>query len=55
MKSIYQSMTPLEAAQAFYGKDDHAFSDMIEKLTANDPRLATVFKNVRKRHQDQKN
>ncbi len=48
MKSVSQSMTPLEAAKAFYGQDEAAFSSMLEKLTASDPRLARVFNRTRK-------
>jgi hypothetical protein len=49
MKNIAQSMTPKEAANAFYGQDEVAFAQMIEKLGKNDPRLARVFNNTRKR------
>lgn len=48
-------MTPREAAQSFYGQDDAAFSEMIAKLSASDPRLLDVFKNVRARFLDKKN
>lgn len=54
MKSVSQSMSPQEAAQAFYGQDDVAFSEMISKLSSQDPRLAKVFQNVRRRFNDPK-
>lgn len=53
MKSIAQSMDPNEAAQAFFGQDDSAFSEMLSKLTANDPRLNAVFLRTRKRFLDE--
>ena len=49
MKHIYESMDPHEAAQAFFGQDDAAFSEMLSKLTANDPRLTAAFMRTRKR------
>lgn len=49
MKSIAQSMSPREAAKAFFGQDDVAFAETIEMLTKNDPRLAQVFQNTRRR------
>jgi hypothetical protein len=49
MKSISKSMDPNEAAQAFFGQDDAAFSQMLKNLTANDPRLAAVFLRTRER------
>lgn len=52
MKNISKSMNPQEAAQAFFGQDDDAFAEMLSKLTANDPRLADVFKRTRKRFLD---
>lgn len=55
MKSASHSMTPGEAAKAFYGQDDASFSDVIEKLSATDPRLLKVFNNVRQRYLEQKN
>ena len=55
MKSTEQSSSPREAANAFYGQDDAGFARAIMKLTANDPRLANIFNNVRKRHLEQKN
>jgi hypothetical protein len=48
-----QSMTPEEAAQAFYGQDDANFADMVAKLAKNDARLVQVFKNTRKHVLDQ--
>lgn len=48
MKNAPQSMTPREAAQAFYGQDEAVFADMVEKLAENDPRLIDVFKRTRK-------
>jgi hypothetical protein len=52
MKNVSQSMNPQEAAQAFFGQDDDAFSEMLATLTANDPRLADVFQRTRKRFLD---
>ncbi|MGJ8623838.1 MAG: hypothetical protein ACSHW1_13840 [Yoonia sp.] len=52
MKEISQSMTPHEAAHAFYGLDEASFSDMIEKLSKSDPRLKDVFMRTRKRYLD---
>lgn len=49
MKNVSQSMTPREAAQAFYGQDEDAFSQMVAKLAESDPRLVNVFKNTRNR------
>lgn len=49
MQSISQSMEPHEAAQAFFGQDEAAFTEMLAKLTANDPRLVAVFQKTRKR------
>ena len=51
MKSAAQSMTPQQAAQAFYGMDDDRFSEIVEKLASTDPRLLKVFDNMRKRYQ----
>jgi len=48
MKIVSQSMSPLEAAQAFYGQDDTSFVLMISKLTESDPRLVKVFQQTRK-------
>jgi hypothetical protein len=48
-------MDPDEAAQAFFGQDDEAFSEMLKKLTANDPRLTDVFYRTRKRFLDSQN
>ena len=42
-------MEPHEAAQAFFGQDEAAFTEMLAKLTANDPRLVAVFQKTRKR------
>ena len=55
MKEIAQSMTPKQAAQAFFGQDDAAFAKTIEMLTRNDPRLAKVFHSTRQRFLDDKN
>lgn len=52
MKNIAQSMDPHEAAQSFYGQDDATFSEMLAKLTVNDPRLKEVFQKTRKRFLD---
>jgi len=49
MKNTSQSMTPDEAAKAFYGQDDASFAKMIARLTKNDPRLAKAFQNTRMR------
>lgn len=49
MKNIAQSMSPREAAQAFFGQDDASFAETIAMLTKSDPRLAKVFQNTRKR------
>ena len=54
MKNTSQSMSPREAAQAFYGQDEALFSEMIAKLAVNDPRLSDVFKSTRKRFLDAK-
>ncbi len=54
MKNINESMSPSDAAQAFFGQDDATFSEMIAKLTANDPRLAAVFQGTRKRFLESK-
>ena len=48
MKIVSQSMSPLEAAQAFYGQDDTSFEQMIAKLSESDPRLVKVFQQTRK-------
>lgn len=42
-------MSPRDAAKAFYGQDEAAFSEMIKKLAVNDPRLVAVFKKTRER------
>jgi len=50
MKTICESMTPDDAAQAFFGQNEEAFLKMIDKLTANDPRLTKAFENMRVRY-----
>ena len=42
-------MDPKEAAVAFYGQDEDAFAEMVEKLAASDPRLIAVFQRTRQR------
>lgn len=42
-------MNPREAAKAFYGQDEATFAEMVARLTASDPRLASVFENTRRR------
>jgi len=49
MKNMAQSMTPREAAQAFFGQDDAAFAETVAVLAKDDPRLARVFQNTRRR------
>lgn len=49
MKNASQSMTPNEAAHAFFGQDDASFAEIVAKLTKNDPRLARVFNSTRER------
>lgn len=49
MKAAARSMTPKEAATAFYGQDQAAFDKMVEALSSSDPRLAKVFQDVRER------
>jgi hypothetical protein len=49
MKNASQSMTPDEAACAFFGQDDASFAKRIAELTKNDPRLERVFKSTRNR------
>lgn len=49
MKNIAQSMSPKDAAEAFFGQEDAAFSEMIERLAINDKRLVEVFKKTRDR------
>ena len=49
MKNAADSMSPEEAAQAFFGQNDEAFAEMIGKLTKNDPRLVKVFEGTRQR------
>lgn len=55
MKSISKSMDPDEAAQAFFGQDDKTFSEMLKKLTANDPRLTAIFQQTRERFLNSQN
>ena len=50
MKNVSQSMTPREAAQAFYDQDEAAFAGMVAKLAESDPRLINVFKRSRKQY-----
>lgn len=50
MKSVCESMSPDDAARAFFGQNDENFAKMIEKLTANDPRLAKAFERTRERY-----
>lgn len=52
MKNATQSMSPREAAQAFYGQDNTGFADMIAMLTQSDPRLTQAFYNTRDRFVD---
>lgn len=49
MKSVAQSMSPREAAQAFFGQDETAFAETVAMLAKNDARLAQVFESTRKR------
>jgi hypothetical protein len=42
-------MSPKEAAQAFFGQDDASFAETVAMLAQNDPRLAQVFQNTRRR------
>ncbi|HEV8035497.1 hypothetical protein [Yoonia sp.] len=48
-------MDPDEAAQAFFGQDDKTFSEMLKKLTANDPRLTAIFQQTRERFLNSQN
>ena len=48
MKSISESMTPHEAAQAFFGQDDASFAETVAMLAQNDPRLAKVLQHTRR-------
>lgn len=50
MKTITQAMDPKEAAQAFYGQDQDAFTQMVEVLSSADPRLLAVFQRTRQRY-----
>ncbi|PJI93155.1 hypothetical protein BC777_2025 [Yoonia maricola] len=52
MKNTTQSMSPQEAAQAFYGQDEKSFSEMLSQLTVNDPRLVAIFQRTRQRFLD---
>ena len=54
MKTAAQSMTPDEAAAAFFGQNEQQFAAMIEKLTKDDPRLRKVFQATRQRFLDDK-
>ena len=47
MKSTSDSMSPDEAAKAFFGQDDATFALTIAKLTKNDQRLAKAFHTTR--------
>ncbi len=49
MKDVMRSMSPKEAAQGFFGQDDASFAETIAMLVQNDPRLAQVFQNTRRR------
>lgn len=49
MKDATRSMSPKEAAQAFFGQDDASFAETVAMLAQNDPRLAQVFQNTRRR------
>ena len=49
MKEAMQSMSPREAAQAFFGQDDASFAATVAMLAKNDPRLAQVFQKTRRR------
>ena len=53
MKQTAQSMTPKEAAKAFFGQDEAAFAETVAMLAQSDPRLAKVFQNTRKRFLDE--
>jgi hypothetical protein len=55
MKHIAQSMTPQQAAKAFFGQDDASFAETVAMLTKNDPRLAKVFLKTRERFLDSEN
>lgn len=50
MKTVYQSMTPDDAAMAFFGQSEDNFEKMIDELTASDPRLTKAFQNMRERY-----
>ena len=52
MKTVCKSMTPDDAARAFFGQNEDAFEKMIDKLTASDPRLTKAFHNMRERYLD---
>jgi hypothetical protein len=55
MKHIAQSMTPQQAAEAFFGQDDASFAETVAMLTKNDPRLAKAFLKTRERFLDSEN
>ena len=55
MKEIAQSMTPEQAATAFFGQDDAEFAKTMALLTRNDPRLEQVFRNTRNRFLEDRN
>ena len=52
MKIMSQSMSPQEAAKAFYGQEEASFAEMIAKLSECDPRLVKVFNQTRKNYLD---
>ena len=49
VKDDVRSMSPEEAAQAFFGQDDASFAETVALLAKNDPRLVEVFQNTRRR------
>jgi hypothetical protein len=55
MKNTSQSMSPRDAAEAFYGQDEVAFAEMVERIAINDQRLVELFKNTRNRFIEGKN
>jgi len=40
-------------AEAFFGADNAMFESSIERIAGHDPRLLTVFRNVRLRYLDE--
>jgi hypothetical protein len=50
MKEPAQSMTPAQAAAAFFGQSDSDFSQIVDKLTQHDARLRRAFENTRTRY-----